>query len=150
MPSEFEHQPNALAEWYNIIQFAQQQSGYDLEESLEHYLILTLDSFTTRTDLGSNIIAVDFLQYCDAQCSFDINCLRNTGDQCLILSGLFPERMQTKNIPGEYLINIGTSAYDIISKIKNFRVFDKDLFAKLRDNFMGLITTLQFIRTAHI
>ncbi len=146
MISKFEPRPSALSEWHHIIQLAQQHAGYELDEGLEHYLMLTLDSFTTKTELGSSIIAIDFMQYQNVESSFDLHCLRNTGDQCLILSGLFAENIKKRNSSTNYIIKIGRNCYEIIANLTRYKIFDRELFAKLRDNIIAIIKTLQQMR----
>ena len=147
MISKFEPQPTALAEWHHLIQLAQAHSGYHFEENLEHYIMITLDSFTHKVDLGSNIIAIDYLQHQNIESAYDLQCLRNTGDQCLILAGLFTENIKHKYVSTNYIINIGRSCYDRIAAMTRYKLFDQALFAKLRDHFVDIIVTVHQMRT---
>ena len=51
--SLFRPKPSALAEWYDVVIQAQSSAGYCFDDCLQHYLVLTLDHFTTHGDLVS-------------------------------------------------------------------------------------------------
>ena len=139
-------QQQRLIIWQESILEAESKSGHYIEDCLRHYLVITLDHFTLKTDIGSHVIAIDFLNHVNGKTNFDINCLRNTGDLCLILSGLFPESIKNKNISNEYVIGIGQHAYDIISCMDKHPLLSAPLFKKLRDSFPELSLTLSNLR----
>jgi hypothetical protein len=145
--SLFWHQKTRLCLWNDIFKLAEKKAGFNFDESLKHYLTVTLDFFTTQPHISQHIISMDFLIHSNAESSFDLKCLRDTGDRCLILSGLFPNFIKHKNISSSHIINIGRQAYGIISSSRNYTMFNHALFEKLRDNFPSLSKTLTHIRS---
>ena len=93
-------------EWYSMIEKAKIISGYNFSDSVQHYLVLTLRQFTTNQDLASKVLAIDFLTHSEMSTANDQRSIRDLGDHCLVLSGLFPERIVKKNISLNYHFNI--------------------------------------------
>ncbi len=143
----FRPEPTTIAEWQALVAEAEIKTGYEFDDSLESYLVLTLDHFTTENDLASSLIAVDFLESIDISSKRDAVVLRDVGDQCLLLSGLFPERAIKKNVSLNYFIGIGQQAYLALTDIRLKREFDPELFSKLSNNFVGLMDLLNAMRT---
>jgi len=135
-----------MSEWYDIVQQSQEKVGYDFDDELQSYLVLTLDHFTTNHSLSSNIIALDFLENANLTNSQDADKLRDVGEQCLILSGLFPNRVLSKNVSLHYLVGMGRNAYNIIAVVNPIQKYDPDLFFSLCDNFVGLMDILYHMR----
>ncbi len=142
----FKFGPTTIAEWQALVIEAQNESGYDFDESLESYLVLTLDHFTTDDGLASSIIALDYLNALDISGKLGKDLLRNIGDQCLLLSGLFPERALKRNVPLGYYIGMGQQAYQHVATVNPQFEFDTELFNKLSFNFIGLMDVLHAMR----
>jgi len=142
----FQLGPTKLAEWYALVIDAQNETGYDFDESLQQYLVMTLDHFTTQDRLVTTVIAIDYLQSLNLSGKLGHSSLRNVGDQCLIISGLFPERALRKNISLNYFVSIGQQAYGTLAITNPNFEFDAELFAKLSTNFVGLMDVLHTMR----
>lgn len=138
--------PTKTAEWQSLVVDAENQCGYHFDENLESYLVLTLDYYTTHKNLSSSIIAVDFLKALDISGKQGGERLREVGDHCLILSGLFPERALKKNVSLNYFISVGKNAYHLLASNELLFAFDSDLFYQLSDNFVGLMDVLHTMR----
>ena len=144
--SHFRLGPTKIAEWYALVIEAQNECGHDFDESLQQYLVMTLDHFTTQDKLVTAVIAFDYLQSLNMSGKLGGSLLRNVGDQCLIISGLFPERALRKNISLNYFISIGQQVYDSLALTNPNFEFDAELFAKLSTNFVGLMDVLHTMR----
>lgn len=144
--STFKLEPTKTAEWQALVAEALFESHYNLDESLEFYLVITLDSFTTDKDLINSVVAIDYLEAIDLSRKLAGDKLRSVGDHCLVLSGLFPERILRKNVSLNYFINIGKQAYKIVATHNLLLAYDADLFHKLSDNFVGLMDVLHTMR----
>jgi hypothetical protein len=140
-----QHNP-AIAQWQKMVCQASDLAGYQLEESLEHYLVLTLDHFITQPQMGSQVLALDFLAHANLSGQEDIKIIRDIGDQCLILSGLFPERACKKNVSLHYMVGLGRQSYYILSNKKSQLNFDHELFNQLSLHFPCLMDTLYHMR----
>lgn len=142
----FQSEPTKLAEWRKLIIEGQEKAGFQLTESVENYVVITLDAHTTVTTLSSSIIAIDFLNNIHIKSVKNSRMLRSVGDQCLILAGLFPERAKRKNVSDDYFKNLGENAYYILSFSATPNKSDHGLFYQLFENFSDLIHVLRAMR----
>jgi hypothetical protein len=141
------HEPTAIAEWRNLLIEGQQKTGFLLTESVESYVVLTLDANTTNIDLSSVVIAIDFLKNIHTHSMKNVRMLRRIGDQCLILAGLFPDRAKRRNVSQDYFKNLGENAYYVLSYSALQWKLDRALFYQLFENFSALVEVLHAMRT---
>lgn len=137
------------AEWHALVTDAMMQSGQPVDEPLKHYLIITLDHYSTDSQLSSVVIAIDFLQGLETFGRLGCIQLRQVGDRCLLLAGLFPEQAIKKHVTNKYYISIGRQAYDVLAHVSMQTAYDNELFHKLSDQFVSLTTILQTMRHIH-
>ena len=138
--------PTEIAQWHSVILDAQAQTGIYLPESIEHYIVLTLHTYTKDTSLITAVMAIEFLNAIENTASIKLNKLRQVGDHCLIISGLFPERTKRKNVSPEYFENIGKEAYYNLSFVDTNWALDKNIFLSLFENFSQLKRLLNNLR----
>jgi len=138
--------PTKLAEWHHLVTEAEKRTGFQLDEAVENYVVITLDAFTTNPDLASTVVAVDFLKNLNIESVRNLEMLRQVGDQCLILSGLFPERVKRKLVSADYFIQIGKRAYHVLSVTRISWKLDRGLFFQLSENFITVTDILQAMR----
>ena len=139
-------QPTPQAEWYQAVTQAQRSAGYQFSSELQSYLVITLDHFTTSQHLSQSLLAIEFLEQAQKMTTSNLRQLRNIGDQCLLLSGLFPNRAIQKNVSLDYFVKIGREAYRIIAINPDQSPLDPNLFNNLSKNFIGLMDILHHIR----
>ena len=139
-------QPTPDAEWYRLVEQALYQSGYQFDECISHYLVITLNSYSTNSSIAQSVIAIDYLTGVQMQGLRGQQQLRDVGDQCLLLSGLFPERALKKRVSLEYFIHLGQVAYRQLADLEEKLVLDPILFNKLSQNFVGLMDVLHNMR----
>ena len=142
----FQFEPTKMAEWRQLVIEGQQKSGFQLTETIENYVVITLDAHTTNANLSSSVIAIDFLKNIHIQSTRNMQTLRTVGDQCLILAGLFPDRAKRKNVSADYFKNLGENAYYVLSFAHVPAKLDRTLFYQLFENFSDLINVLQAMR----
>lgn len=136
--------------WYEVIDQAQASSGYRLDDTLSSYLVLTLNHFKDYQQLASDIVAVELLENLQiSDSSIGRQRLRKVGDQCLIISGLFPERLSKLNLSFSYYITAGKNAYWHVAQKAHNSSLDEDLFIQLSDEFVGLVDVLNHVRQPH-
>lgn len=135
-----------IAEWHSLVMDAESSCGLHFEEKVEHYLVITLDHYTQANHLASTIVALDFLHALEKSGTASRDQLRHIGDQCLLLSGLFPERAKRKNVSLNYFISIGKEAYNLVAQYPRSVLIDEALFYNLSMNFVGLMDVLHTMR----
>ena len=135
-----------IATWRDLVDEAAMQAGYHCDDNIEHYLVLTLDHFTTDNHLSSAVVALDFLLALDSMGREGGGQIRKVGDECLLLAGLFPERAARKHVPVDYFVGIGQYAYQLLTQTHFKMLYDSELFAKLSNEFPHLIDLLQTMR----
>lgn len=138
--------PSKIAEWQALVLEAEVKSGYSFNENIENYLVITLDDFMMAEDWESSILAIDYLKALELSGKVGVQRLRHVGDQCLLLSGLFPEHALKKNVSLNYFVELGQQAYFIIGTRQNIIDLDPQLFHQLGDNFVGLMDVLHTMR----
>lgn len=133
--------------WYQLINTAKEQCGYEFAEGVDHYLVLTLDAFLTDTDIASNVLALSYLENMRQQSHTTLQNLRHVGDQCLLISGLFPERAQTRNVSLGYYVDMGKNSYLQLAGASRHLKLDNELFYELATHFVGLMDILTALRS---
>ena len=111
---------------------------------MERYLVFTLMRFMKDQDLSSQAMALEYLRTHGLPKSMRIEQLRDIGDQCLLLSGLYPERAEKRLVRVSYYVNMGRSAYHHISD--NVQKSVAELYRQLAEAFVTLMDLLQTIR----
>jgi len=126
--------------WHEIIHEAQGVCDIVLKEELEAYLVFLMMRYTSRPEIAKKIIAHEFLTGLKAAFAKRQAALRDVGDQCLLLAGLFPHVADKKQVKIRYFVDLGQSAYAMISDAAN------DVYASLAAEFVALMDILQSIR----
>ena len=137
-------EPTSISQWYALLKDTLEQTGKKLDDSVESYVILTLDHYAKDASWTNATIAIEFLETVSALPQSHEK-LRSVGDRCLILSGLFPERAKKVNVSTRYYIDIGQQAYLFLSDNTHLK-YDPKLFAKLGHHFGELAHLLQHMR----
>ena len=142
----FDPEPTQSAEWHALVEEAMQRSGLVIDDDLKSYLILTLDHFTTKNKIASTVLAIDFLKAVELTGRESGYQIREVGDECLLLSGLFPERALQKNVSLNYFIGLGQHAYHLLGHQVLPNQWDPELFLELSQHFVGLMDVLHAMR----
>ena len=142
----FHCEPTKIAEWRTLVLQAQEKAGLQLSEPIENYVVITLDAYTQFTTLSATAIAIDYLEQLQNLSRHNMHVLRGIGDQCLILSGLFPDRAKRKNVSKHYFMRLGKSAYYILSSVDIAWKLDNTLFYQLFESFSDLTSVLRSMR----
>jgi len=136
--------PNELAQWHTLVQQAEHSYGCQLDESMESYLVFTLMRFMRQHNLGSQALALDFLDARSQPKSLRLEQLRDIGDQCLIISGLYPQRAHRRLVRVSYYVKMGRSAYQHLGT--QIERTGAELYHQLAETFVLLMDLLQTIR----
>lgn len=144
--SGFVRQRAATALWYDLVKEARDRHGGLFSEDLESYLVFLLNRFIDNTALASSALGVDYLLAENAQINEQQQGLRDVGDQCLLLTGLFPQRIERRQLNITYYVDLGRCAYSRLSDLHDHQLSTAELFGELRQNFIELMELLHCIR----
>ena len=141
--SAFVLYPSAVAEWHALIGESEQVCNQYLKEDVESYLVFLLMRFARSAQLANSIIGIDFLKSQQQWTAMHKDKLRDAGDQCLLLAGLFPEQACRRHVQLDYFVEIGRSAYYNLSYGKTATA---ELYNNLAEDFICMIDVLQATR----
>jgi len=137
-------EPTATAQWKQLLEHAKQQCHCQLNEEVESYLIFTLMRFTRQPALASTALGPDLINCNQLAGQARENKLRDVGDQCLLLSGLFPQRAEKRLVQVGYYVDLGKTAYQHLSDI--LRKAFAELYQLLSQNFVAMMDVLLSLR----
>ena len=144
-----QEQHDNLNDWYALVDQAKDDCGYVFNNGLDHYLVLTLKAFLKDTDIANNILALTYLENTQRQSHLCAQNVRYVGDQCLLISGLFPERAKKRNVTLGYYVDLGKNSYLSLAGASHHLKLDTELFYQLGTHFVGLMDVLHRIRSTN-
>lgn len=137
-------QPTITAQWQSLVQEAGHSRSFPLTEELESYLVFLLIRFMEKPEFIKSILALEFLEGAQNMPHQNREQLRDVGDKCLLISGLFPGRAQRKRVKISYFVNLGQSAYALLSDQSKKEI--GELYKSLEAGFVSLMDVLHIIR----
>ena len=138
-------EPTATAQWHTLVQTACSECGADIDEGVEAYLVFMLMRFAERPQVGRRALALEFLRGLRGG-SGGAEQLRDTGDECLLVCGLFPQRVRRRPVPFRYYVDLGRGAYGTLAQ--SGAASDAEPFAELAAGFLTLMEVLQAMRAS--
>lgn len=144
MAKKFILDSSELSQWHTLVQEAEQDYGQHLDEAMQSYLVFTLMRFANNHQLNSHALALDYLNLHHLPKSLRSEKLRDIGDQCLLVSGLYPQSTARRHVAANYYVDLGRSAYHHISMVTQQGV--AELYQQLAESFILLMDLLQTIR----
>ena len=136
-------QPGDMSQWQALVAEAEELCGIKLDEELESYLVFTLMRYLRRPEMAHRILALDFLEALQSSRQQRSQVLRDVGDQCLLVSGLFPRQAERRRVRVSYYVDLGRSAYQNLAESLTKTA---QLFEHLAEEFIAAMDTLQAIR----
>lgn len=143
--------PTPTDQWHSLVNDAERELSITLSEELESYLVFLLMRFAKEPAILQSVLAVDFLrnlEYKHEHDSLRDNNLRDVGDKCLLLTGLFPGRARGRRVRISYYVKLGQMAYNTVSEL-NPNLGNQDIYCHLCQHFVGLMDVLQAMRELH-
>lgn len=131
-------------EWHTLVNDAQHNAGVHLNEELESYLVFMLMRYTDKPEMAASVLALDYLEGAEALGQIRQDRMRDVGDQCLLYSGLFPERAEHRHVKVSYYVDLGRSAYHTAADATHKAI--GELFIGLASQFVIIMDTLQAMR----
>lgn len=130
--------------WHDLVRDAERRAKRPLAEDIQSYLVFTLMRLTSDAALGARILALDFLQSFGIHGQRRADELRDVGDRCLLLAGLYPEQAERRAVPLSYFCALGSSAYEALSE--DLRTGARSLYEQLAKSFRALVRVLIEVR----
>lgn len=126
--------------WQSAIEAACRESGQRLDESLEAYLLFLLLRFSRRPELLRTLMAKEYLEGLQLGGRLRDERLRDVGDQCLLLAGLFPGMAARRRVTPTYFVDLGRTAYgELAARLK------RSLAALYRDLALGFVALMDVL-----
>jgi hypothetical protein len=130
--------------WQALVQEAYEKTGRRLDESSESYLVFVLLRYQADNLLLSHAQGVDWLQALELVGRARADALRDVGDRCLLVAGLFPGMAERRRVSVDYFITIGRSAYQGVADAT--RQAYAALYEQLARSYRELVHTLDAMR----
>lgn len=138
-------EPTATAQWHALVSEAEVAAEKTLDETLESYLVFLLMRFVARPDLANRALAIDYLRGSAAQGKLQETQLRDVGDLCLLLSGMYPQHADRRLVRVSYYVDLGRGAYGQLAE--RLRHAGAGLYQQLCQGFVALMDVLQAMRS---
>lgn len=133
-----------VALWADLVHEAEDGASTRLDEELESYLVFLLMAHTRDVQLHRNAVALDYLLARAESGTRLRQELRDVGDRCLLLAGLYPEQAERRMVSIGYFLDVGRHAYDELSNALKAGV--ADLYGHLARAFARLVRVLMELR----
>lgn len=135
---------NPTALWHELIRDAEQRAHSSLDETLESYLVFTLMRHQGDQQLAGRVMALELLEGLDCRGRRREDALRDVGDRCLLLAGLYPEQARERMVSLSYFVDLGRGSYDQLAAY--LRAGLAELYQHLARSFAELVRVLVEVR----
>ncbi len=130
--------------WQACLQQAQQRQQVRLSESQESYLVFTLLRHARDATLGARIMAIELFEALDEPGRCGSERLRDVGDRCLLIAGLFPALRERRRVDAGYYQQVGRTAYGLLAELDRSAL--AGLYAELARSYGELVRVLLGLR----
>jgi len=130
--------------WTELVQEAEDGAATRLGEELESYLVFLLMGHLRDVQLQRQVMALDFLLARTESGTRNRQQLREVGDRCLLLAGLYPEQAARRMVGLDYFLGLGSRAYGELAQALKAAV--ADLYDHLAHAFAQLVRVLMELR----
>ncbi len=130
--------------WHDLVREAEQRGRAPLDAELESYLVFLLMRHLRDARLGDHVLALDYLQALQQRGTQRGQELRDVGDRCLLIAGLYPHQAEQRLVSLDYFIALGANAYsELAARARNAVA---DLYEQLASGFARLVRVLVELR----
>lgn len=137
-------QQSSTAHWQQLVAEAEARCGADLGEDAQSYLVFLLMRYLRRDDLLRRLLALGYLQAMASSGTRRAERLRDVGDECLLIGGLFPGQVRRRRVSLGYVIGLGQGAYGELAATDGSAL--GGLFQHLAQEFPVLLDVLGQLR----
>jgi hypothetical protein len=133
-----------MALWTDLVREAEAGASTRLDEALESYLVFLLIAHTRDVGLHARAVAIDYLLARARSRALRRQDLRDVGDRCLLLAGLYPEQAEQRLVGIGYFLDLGSRAYRELAATLGAGF--ADLYCYLAEAFARLARVLMELR----
>jgi hypothetical protein len=119
--------------WFELVREGEERMHLRLPEEVESYLVFVLHRHQRDAWLGGRTMALECLHGLELAGHARTDALRDVGDRCLLIAGLFPRLAQRRNVQPGYYVALGRAAYGEVAVLA--RAGYGELFAQLARRF---------------
>lgn len=130
--------------WRELVREGGAHLGAHLDDELESYLVFLLMRHQRDAPLLGRIFAVELLQAMQLEGTMRANELRDVGDRCLIVSGLYPEHAARRRVSASYFLALGQGAY--LAAAERARAAYASLYLRVAEAYAVLVEVLMGVR----
>ncbi len=130
--------------WQDLIHEAGQRCATTLDETAESYLVFTLVRHSRDAWLTGRTMALELLDGMAHIGNLRGERLRDVGDRCLLIAGLFAGQVLRRRVSAGYYIDLGRSAYRELGEADRSAL--AGLYAQLAERFASLVAVLRQVR----
>lgn len=134
--------------WQALVREGCARSGQTLEEMRESYLVFVLLRYQRDAQLLARTQALDWFAAQACVGSARADALRDVGDRCLLIAGLFPGLAVRRRVSADYFIDLGRGAYREVADCS--RAAYAELFACLAETYRDLVRALRGLRAGPV
>jgi len=131
--------------WQSLVHEAGQRLHAPLDESRESYLVFVLLRYQRDDSLLARTLALEWFAAQANVGSARADALRDVGDRCLLIAGLYPGLAERRRVGIDYFIDLGRGAYFEVAQAS--RNAYAGLFEQLARSYRELVRTLRALRT---
>lgn len=130
--------------WQSLVREACTRCGQSLDEAQESYLVFVLLRHQRDGHLLARTQALEWLEAQVRVGSARSDALRDVGDRCLLIAGLYPQQAQRRLVGLDYFLALGSQAYtDLASAARSVLA---GLYGRLAESFARLVRVLVEVR----
>lgn len=130
--------------WQAVVHEAGERAGCALDENRESYLVFMLLRHQVDGQLLARTQALEWLHAQALTGGLREDMLRDVGDHCLLIAGLYPALAERRRVTVDYFAELGRGAYMGIADAG--RSAYSALFGQLAASFGDLVATLRAVR----
>jgi hypothetical protein len=136
--------PAATALWHDLVREAEQRGQARLDADLESYLVFLLMRHLRDAQLADHVLALDYLLALQRRGAQRGQELRDVGDRCLLIAGLYPHQAEQRLVSLDYFIALGANAYSELAAQARSAI--AALYEQLAGAFARLVRVLVELR----
>jgi hypothetical protein len=130
--------------WQALVHEAGERVHVPLDDTRESYLVFVLLRYQRDDTLLARTQALEWMSAQSQVGTLRADALRDVGDRCLLIAGLYPQLAARRHVQVDYFIRMGRSAYlEVADASRNAYAA---LFEQLARSYQDLVRTLRALR----
>lgn len=139
------HRGTTTELWYELVREGEARMQLQLPDAVESYLVFVLQRHQRDAQLAGRTIALECLEGLERHGRDRQQRLRDVGDRCLLIAGLFPRLARRRNVQPEYYAAMGQAAYGevaVLARSAHAPLFEQLArgFDAMRRVLIGIVT----------